>query len=123
VQIPHVRQKYYKMDSNAKGNLGEAKALLYFTSNGYEVYLPFGTASKCDMLVLKDNITQRVSVKSTTSKSPSGRYKVRLRQSKMNEIKPFDNLASDLLFVYIIPEDNIVILESKSIANKNEIVI
>lgn len=77
------------MDSNLKGNIGEASALKYFISNGYEVYIPFGTATRCDLIVIKNNTTYRVSVKSTSSKNKSGSYNVRLRQSKMNEDKPF----------------------------------
>lgn len=103
------------MNSNLKGNIGEAKALSYFISNGYEVYIPFGTATKCDLIVLKDNKTYRVSVKSTSSKNKSGSYNVRLRQSKMNEDKPFRKEDSDLLFVYIIPENKHLVLKSKDI--------
>lgn len=111
------------MDTNTKGNLGEAKALHYFISNGYEVYLPFGTATKCDMVVIKDSISHRVSVKATTRKTKSGKYTVKICQSKMNEDKPFDNKTSDFLFIYIIPEDRIILLESKNINKKTEITV
>ena len=103
------------MNSNLKGNIGEAKALNYFISNGYEVYLPFGTATKCDLIVLKDNITYRVSVKTTSSLNSSGSYNVRISQGKMKDDTPLDKEASDILFVHIIPEDRNVVLQTKDI--------
>lgn len=103
------------MDTNTKGNLGESKALHYFISNGYEVFTSFGTASSCDMIVLKDGILQRVSVKATTSTTRSGKYRVDLRQKGHKSHKTFDNTTSDLLFCYIIPEDRIVLLETDKI--------
>lgn len=111
------------MNTNLKGNIGEAKALQYFISEGYEVYLPFGTASKCDLIVLKNNITKRISVKTTTSKTSSGKYRVKIRQSKLNEDKPFDKNSSDILFIYVLPEDRVVILNSMEIDKISEITI
>lgn len=111
------------MNSNMKGNIGEAEALKYFLKEGYEVYLPFGTASKCDMIVTKDNITSRVSVKTTCSKVKNGKYSVRIRQGKMNKDIPFDNTSSDILFIYVLPEDRIVILKSLDITAKMAIYV
>lgn len=111
------------MDTNIKGNLGEAKALHYFISNGYEVFTSFGTASSCDMIVLKDGITQRVSVKTTTSITPSGKYRVDLRQKGHKNHKDFDSTTSDLLFFYVIPEDRVVLLETKSLDRATYITI
>lgn len=112
------------MDTNLKGNIGEAKALWYFVKEGYEVYLPFGTASKCDMIVSKDNKTFRVSVKTTSRKSKSGKnYLVKIKQGKLNSQVHFNNEDSDLLFVYLIPEDKYIIFESKNITQKSEITI
>lgn len=111
------------MDTNLQGNIGESKVLAYYIAEGYNVYLPFGTATKNDMLIEKDNIVKRVSIKTATSKMPSGKYKVRIRQGKLNKQIPFDKEASDILCVYIIPEDRIEILESKDIKTGFEICI
>ena len=110
------------MNTNLKGNIGEAKALEYFIKEGYEVYLPFGTASKCDMVVSKNGIVQRVSVK-TTSKSKNNKYFVRIKQGKLNKEVPFDKEGSDLLFIYLLPIDKIFIFNSKDITQKFELVI
>lgn len=108
------------MDSNLKGNIAEAEALKYFIKNGYEVYIPFGTATKCDLVILKNNVLERVSVKSTSS-FREGKYIVKISQGKLNKNTPFDKDSSDILFIYILPEDRIEILYSKEISQKFEI--
>lgn len=110
------------MDTNLKGNIGEANALKYFITNGYEVYLPFGTASKCDMVVIKENTISRVSIK-TTSKFIRGKYRVKISQGKLNKVEPFDKNSSDLLFVYVLPLDKCIIYDSKSIVPKFELTV
>ena len=99
------------MDTNQIGNLGEAKAISHFIKEGYEVYLPFGTATKCDLIVLKGGITQRVSVK-TSNSTRYGKHVVKIRQGKLGGQEPFDKQGSDLLFVYILPKDEVHIFKS-----------
>ncbi len=111
------------MDSNLKGNIGEAAAINYFIVKGYEVYLPFGTATKCDLIVLKEGITYRVSVKTTSTKTRSGKYKVRIRQGKMNSQIPFNKEESDLLFVHILSESRNVVIKSESIKTQFELTV
>jgi len=111
------------MDSNLKGNIGESVALNYFIKEGYEVYIPFGTAISCDFIVLKNNIVLRVSVKSGSRMSPSGKYEINIRQQIKHKSIPFNNKSIDLLFLYVIPEDRFKILEAKDIKNKNIITI
>lgn len=109
------------MDTNQQGNIGESIALSHFLSEGYEVYLPFGTASKCDMIIVKDNLTKRVSVKTCGSKPTKGKYVVKIRQGKMNKQVPFDASSSDILFIYIVESNKIHIFESKNITQRFEI--
>lgn len=111
------------MNSNLKGNIGESETVAYFIREGYEVYLPFGTAAKCDLIIVKNNIVQRVSVKSTASKQKSGNYRVKIRQGKMNCLTPFNIYSSDILFIYIIPEGRFHILQSKDIKTQFEITV
>lgn len=110
------------MDTNQQGNIGEAKALQYFIESGYEVYLPFGTASKCDMVVVKSGKSERVSVK-TSSFKKKGRYRVKIRQGKLNKEEAFNPESSDLLFIYIVPEDKVIVLSSKEVTVKFEMTI
>lgn len=119
----HVRKKL-RMNTNLKGNIGESKALTYFISQGYEVYIPFGTATKCDMIVTKDNKVYRVSVKSTSTKTKSLKgYKVGIRQGKLKSTTVFNKEDSDILFIYIIPEDLYFIFNTQDVTHKNEISI
>src|SRR5688572_6315493 len=111
------------MDTNRKGNIGEAKVLSYFIQEGYEVYIPFGTATTNDLVVIKDNKSYRVSVKSTSTRTDSGKWEVRIRQSSHKGRTLFDKNKTDLLAIYIIPEDRIVILNSQDISTVSSISI
>lgn len=112
------------LNSNQKGNIGESKALAYLLYKDYEVFLPFGTASKCDMIAVKGPNCFKVSVKSTAAKdSRKGSWIVRLRQKRGNKDYYFDPLDSDILLVYIIPEDTIVEFKSIDIKSKTAISI
>lgn len=111
------------MNSNLKGNIGESEALAYFIREGYEVYLPFGTATTCDLVVVKGGITKKVSVKTTSSTHKNGKYIVKIRQGKLNKQLPFDNTSSDILFIYIQPENRYYILESSTIKTKYELTV
>jgi hypothetical protein len=109
------------MDTNLQGNIGESKAVTYFIANGYNVYLPFGTASSNDMII------KRVSVKTTKTRTrcvnETKKYIVKIRQGKLNSQIPFNNQGSDILCVYILPEDKIVLLISNEITAKYEITV
>jgi hypothetical protein len=111
------------MTSNQQGNIGEGIALSYFLSEGYEVYLPFGTAGKCDMIIMKDNITKRVSVKTCSSEPRNGSYRVKIRQGKLNKEIPFNKETSDILFVYLVGPKRIHIFETQDVTNKFELYI
>lgn len=111
------------MTSNEIGNRGEAEVLNFFVSEGFEVYTPFGTASKCDMIVLKDKIAQRVSVKTCSGEKTYRGYLVKIRQSQKGKQIPFDNTSCDLLAVYIMKEDKVYVFDAKIITNKFEIAI
>jgi hypothetical protein len=118
---PVATAKLNNMDSNLQGNIGESKVMTYYISENYSVYLPFGTASKNDMIVEKDGIIKRISVKSTRTKSKTGKYIVKIRQGKLNKQIPFDKNGSDILCVYIVPEDRIVFINSQDINTGFEI--
>jgi len=110
------------MTRKEKGDLGEAKAMLYFVENGYSVFLPICHNLPFDFIVYKDQKMQRVSVKSTSSSGNRVSWCVGLRNvSRRNYgavcVKLFNNQESDVLAVYIIPEDRVVLFESLSIQN------
>jgi hypothetical protein len=99
-----------------KGRLGEAAVAHEFVRQGYDVYLPvFGNAN-FDMVVVKEGILSRVEVKSTSYKGSKKSYAVQLKSVRHNtnetRVIKFDGNKSDLLAVYIVPENRVVILNS-----------
>jgi Holliday junction resolvase-like predicted endonuclease len=105
------------MNTIEKGRLGEAAVVKWFVEHGYEIYSPlFGNTSN-DLVVAQDGTLYRVEIKCSGKKSNFGSYEVQLRSSRPNRtgtvIKKFDGNKSDLLAVYLIHDDKVVILESK----------
>lgn len=103
------------------GILGEAKAIAYLLEKGYDVFNQFGGKAPFDLVAHKDNTLYRVSVKSTSflKKNTYIVYLQRVRPNRTkNIIHKFDKTCCDLLAIYIVPEDRIVLLEASGIKQK-----
>lgn len=114
------------MDRKTKGNLAESKAISYLIQNEYEVFLPFSENGSVDLLAIKDSKIYRISVKATSTKTKSGKFKATIKtvsRRKENKVKinVFDNTKVDKLLIYIIPNDEIIEINTKDIKTKNEI--
>lgn len=72
------------MDRRLQGSLGEAKAILYYTEQGYEVFLPTVNARDVDLVAIKGSKVVRVQVKTSSFIQPSGSFKVSLKTSGGN---------------------------------------
>ena len=72
------------MDRRSQGNIGEAKAVLYYTEMGYEVFLPTVNASHVDLIAVKGMETVRVQVKTSSFILPSGSYDINLKTAGGN---------------------------------------
>lgn len=55
-----------------KGRCGLAMAIGYFGSHGYTVSIPLNDTQDYDLLVDKDNIISKISIKATGQRSPYG---------------------------------------------------
>lgn len=115
-------------DKTWLSNLAENKVAGYFLYHRYDVFTPFGGKTKSDIVVIKDDIIYRVQVKGTeTTKSDKAGWTVQLRSIRSNRTKnvihKFDASKSDLIGIYIEPEDRIVILPSKDFHGKNIVTI
>lgn len=93
------------MSHKAQGLLGEAEAIRWFCNAGYQVFLPLGEPSNCDLVVEKDNKLFRVEVKHSQYEKASGNYEVSLRTHGGNKswsgvIKRIDSQCTELLFVH-----------------------
>lgn len=110
--------------TDQKGFLGEVKVIAYFVERGYDIFTSLSGKSAFDIIAYKDSKLIRVSIKATTSidkSSPCKSYRVQLGQHVHTTKKPFDNTSCDVLAVYIIPEDRIVLIESNTIKAKYQI--
>ena len=97
-------------------------AITELVKQNYELYLPMFGNTDYDMVASKDGSLYRVQVKSTTvKKGPS--WIVRLATTKSNRTenvhKSFDSTRSDLLVVSIIPENLVIVLDSKDFDGKS----
>ena len=98
-----------------QGLIGLGAAIDWFTRNDYFVAVPLNDSQPWDLIVEDANgVLSRVQVKTTTRRSPYGRYVAMLETAGGNQSfstrKPFDRTRSDLLFVltdddqrYVIP--------------------
>lgn len=113
------------MNTNNQGNLGEARVLVHLVENGYTVFVPFGEASVFDLVAYKDGNLYKVSVKSSSSKK-GNKYTVRLTQSgfktvdgmRVNTHQLFDAESIDILAVYLVQDDRVVLVDPKTIKTK-----
>lgn len=67
------------MNNKLQGNIGEAKAIHYYTELGYMVSKPLFENCAYDLIIDKDGMLLRVQVKTSTQKKANGRYDVNLR--------------------------------------------
>lgn len=104
------------------GVLGEAAVLKELILLGYTVFTQFDGQSPFDMVAYKDDELYRVSVKSTSVRAENGKYVAQIKRVRINSGKntifPFDPDSCDILAVYIIPEDRVVLYDAKTITTK-----
>lgn len=103
------------MDCNQKGSIGEAKAIAYFLSAGYDVFVQFPGKSPFDLVVHRKGNLYRVSVKSTSVD------KVNLRQHTRKGVKTFDNTSCDILAIYHSPSGRVLTYGTPELKNINSL--
>jgi hypothetical protein len=87
--------------SKEKGRAGLSAAIAYFGMNGYTVSIPLNDTQDYDLIVDKDGVLQKVSVKSSDSKNKNGNYSCSLRTvsgTSRKVIGTVKNSSADLLF-------------------------
>jgi hypothetical protein len=87
-----------------KGDIAECHAIAYFMENGYNVYLPIGVSSNCDMIAKKDGKRIGIQVKYAGVYNQRGKCCAALRVMGGNQsfytAKKYADDAFDYLFVY-----------------------
>ena len=97
-----------------QGDIGLGAAIAWFSSQGYRILVPLSESQAYDLVIDDGSGPLRVQVKTTTFRGRYGRFVVSIETAGGNQSfhtrKPFDNTASDLLFVladdgnqYVIP--------------------
>lgn len=105
------------MSYKDQGNIAEAKAIFILSKMGYTVCKPLSENNSYDLIIESNSLCQRVQVKSTNCKKPSGSFEIDLRttynnNSKMENKNRIDG-DFDLLFCntpigdFLIPEKSI----------------
>ena len=106
-----------------QGNLGLAKAINYFVSNGDVVAIPLNDTQPYDLVVEINGKLSKVSVKTgKSSPNNNGIYTIQLRNTgggRKNNVRqmPFDNNTCDYVFIYTVDE-NLYLIPSKDIKSK-----
>jgi hypothetical protein len=117
-----------RKNPRVQGEIGLGAAIAWFAAEGYDVAIPLCDNQPYDLIV-HDPATDellRVQVKTSTGRNPAGSYVVRLFTAGGNQTfhtrKPFDNAASDLLFVLTDPRE-IHVIPSHEIPDRNSIAL
>ncbi len=116
-----------KRNLKSKGNVGEAKAILHYTERGCIVSKPLFENSPYDLIVDNGKEVQRVQVKTSEYKLPSGRYEVNLRvfggnRSGTGKVKKFSSDQVDLVFA-ATGDGRVFELDAKPLDGKGRVVV
>lgn len=116
-------------DSNYRskqGNIGLGAAIAYYTLKGYSISIPLNDTQKYDLVVDKENILYRVSIKTTQGVSKqNGKYIVQLKHaggSGVSKVTTFDNKLCDILFI-ITKEGTMYEIPSDKVLSKNSLTL
>lgn len=118
----------YRTNPRKQGDIGVGSAVAWFMRNGYTVSIPVSESQRYDLIVDKDNVLQRVQIKTSTRREPSGGFLVALEtrggnQSWSGTSHFFDKETSDLLFILTDCDDQYLIPTEKLQDNARSIVV
>ena len=103
------------MNTIEKGRLAEAKVVAQLVELGYEVYLPFGGNTSCDLIALRTGVLKRVEIKFTSDRTGPDSFEVSLRQIRPNrsgnKVKKFDATQADILAIFVVDTNDVILFE------------
>lgn len=112
------------MNTKRQGALGVAKAVDYYTDQGYAVFVPVSDVSRFDLVVEKDGLLKRVEVKTTSA--TKGEVMLRTRggnQSWSGESKRISPTDCDEVFCYNVNSKNFAIYSSVELEGRNSVTL
>lgn len=96
-----------------QGSFGLTSAIYNLTKLGYIVSIPIIDNQSYDLIADKDGTLNKVEVKTTGSKAPSGNYTVQIKSVRSNKtvntIKNFDKSLVDILYILTAENTNYII--------------
>lgn len=110
------------MNSREIGNIGEAKAKLYFIELGYNVFSPETINPPFDFIIEKGGICNKIEVKSSNSKNGAIRLTTSYTTTKNNTFKLF-NSPADFLVLYHHLTNVLKIVKCSDYIGRNSIAI
>ena len=113
------------MNTKQKGNAGIGAAIAYFTKQGHNVLLPLTDSQDYDIVVDIDGFLNKVQIKYTTQKAPSGNYIISLRSISGSSGKVYKTVSeTDIDYLFCVTDnDNYYLLPITELTNGNTITI
>jgi hypothetical protein len=95
------------MNTKQKGNAGIGAAIAYFTRQGHNVLIPLTDSQDYDLVVDIDGFLNKVQIKYTAQKAPSGKYIVPLRSISGSSGKEYKTVSNtDIDYLFCVTENN-----------------
>lgn len=117
-----LRQKFrnYNLDDKTwMGSLSELRVASELTSGEFHVFSQTSGKAPFDLVTYKNDKLLRINIKSTKTKADSGNYKIEIGSVRSNRtvnvVHKFDKSKSDILAIYIQPEDKIIYFDTQCI--------
>lgn len=109
------------------GAIGEAKVIAKLTEKKFHVFSQVTGKAPFDLIACNENKVYRISVKTIEKQNKNGSYTVQLKSVRSNrtenKIVNFDNSSCDILAVYIVETDEVILLDASSITAKSGLVV
>jgi len=113
------------MNTKQKGNAGIGAAIAYFTRQGHNVLIPLTDSQDYDLIIDIDGFLNKVQIKYTTQKAPSGNYLIALRSISGSSGKAYKTVSeTDIDYLFCVTENNdCYLLPITDLTNSNCITI
>jgi len=99
------------MNSKQKGNIGIGLAISYFCGEGYTVSIPLNDSQDYDLVVDIDGCLNKVQVKYTAQKAPSGNFVVSLRSISGTTKEAYKTVKdTDIDYLFIVDSSRSIYL-------------
>lgn len=102
------RDTKLKLPPNTIGSVSEMEAAIYLMKRGYDVFRSLSLTSSCDLVAVKNNKFLRIEVK-TGYRNP---------QTNNVNCPAGDKNKYDVLMVYVLAEDSVILKEGKKLVNE-----